>query len=82
MISNDAVVIASCDELVPGDAVEAFYKGTLVHRGPVTEVAPGWGLFWMLDALTGSRRLLDVSEFSIVRMPEQYREVQLTAPRP
>jgi hypothetical protein len=62
--------------------VEAFYKGTLVHRGPVTEVAPAWGLFWILDTLTGSRRLLDVSEFSIVRMPEQYREVQLTAPRP
>lgn len=82
MISNDLVVIGSCDELAAGDAVEAFYKDTLVHRGPVTDVAPERGLFWILDTLTGSRRLLDVSEFEIVRLPAQYREVLLTAPRP
>ena len=82
MISNDHVVIRSCEELVPGDAVEAFYKGTLVHRGPVTEVAAGRGLYWILDTLTGSRRLLDTAEFSIVRLPAYYREVQLNAPRP
>jgi hypothetical protein len=82
MISNEQVVVGSCDELVPGDAVEAFYQGTLVYRGPVTEVAPGRGLFWILDTLTGSRRLLDTVEFSIVRLPTHCREVQPTAPRP
>lgn len=82
MISNDHVVIGSCDELAPGDAIEAFSKNTLVHRGPVTEIAPNHGLFWILDTLTGSRRLLDISEFSIVRVPAHHREVQLSAPRP
>jgi hypothetical protein len=82
MISADHVVIGSCDELAPGDAIEAFDENTLVCRGPVIEIAPQHGLFWILDTLTGSRRLLDVAEFSIVRLPAHYREVQLTAPRP
>ncbi|MBD1543574.1 hypothetical protein G9E11_15280 [Arthrobacter sp. IA7] len=82
MISSDHCVIGSCDELKPGDAIEAFYKGTLLYRGPVTEIAPRHGLFWILDTVTGSRRLLDIAEFSIVRLPAHYREVQLSAPRP
>jgi hypothetical protein len=47
----------------------------LVHRGPVTDIGPDQGLFWILDTLTGSRRLLDSSELEIVRLPPQYREV-------
>jgi hypothetical protein len=82
MVNNDRIAAGSCDELQPGDAIEAFYKGTLLYRGPVTEIAPQHGLFWILDTVTGSRRLLDVAEFSIVRLPARYREVQLTAPRP
>lgn len=82
MTSIEPVVIRSCAELTAGDAIEAFYRNTLVHRGPVTDVAPERGLFWILDTLTGSRRLLDVSEFEIVRLPAPYREVLLTAPRP
>jgi hypothetical protein len=34
MISNDHFVVGSCDELEPGDALEASYKGTLLYRGP------------------------------------------------
>ena len=82
MISNDHFIISSCEELTPGDAIEVFYKGTRLYRGPVTEIAPQHGLFWILDTITGSRRLLDIAEFSIVRLPAPYREVQLTAPRP
>lgn len=80
MISIDHVVIGSCDELAPGDATEAFYKNTLAHRGPVTDVAPDLGLFRILDTLTGSRRVLDISELSIVRLPAHYREVLVGAP--
>jgi hypothetical protein len=45
------------------------------------EIAPKHGLFWILDTVTGRRRLLDIEEFSTVRLPANYREVQLTAPR-
>lgn len=82
MNSIDRVAIGSCDELAPGDAVEAFYKNILVYRGPVTEIAPKHGLFWILDTLTGSRRLVDIAEFSVVRLPPHYREVLRTAPGP
>ena len=79
MISNDDGDMGICDELSPGDAIEAFYRSTLVHRGPVTDIGPDQGLFWILDTLTGSRRLLDSSELEIVRLPPQYREVLVGA---
>ncbi|MFF1252606.1 hypothetical protein ACFVYC_08930 [Pseudarthrobacter sp. NPDC058329] len=60
-------VVLTTDDLMPGDTIEAFYRGTLVHRGPVTDIAPNHGLFWILDQLTGGRRLLDIVEFQIVR---------------
>jgi hypothetical protein len=37
-------------------------------------------MFWILDTLTGSRRLLDSSELEIVRLPAHYREVLVGAP--
>lgn len=80
MTGTDGVVISSYQELVPGDAVEAFFRSTLVHRGPVSDTAPDHGLFWILDTLTGSRRLLDMSELEIVRLPAHYREVRVNAP--
>jgi hypothetical protein len=81
MSSNDHIVIDTCDELSPGDSIEAFYRSTLVHRGPITEIAPAQGLFWILDTLTGSRRLLDISELEIVRLPVHYREVLVGSSR-
>ena len=72
---GDHSTVGSCHELHPGDAVEAFYKSNLVHRGPVTDTAPDLGLFWILDTLTGGRRLLDMSELEIVRLPAHYRDV-------
>ncbi|AUZ34666.1 hypothetical protein C3B78_09530 [Arthrobacter sp. PGP41] len=75
MASNERTKVSSCQELMAGDAIEAFCKNTLVHRGPVTDTAPEHGLFWILDIVTGGRRLLDVSEFEIVRLPQHYHEV-------
>ena len=60
-------MLLSTEGLVYGDQVEAFYKGTLVHPGHVTDIAPNEELFWIMDYLTGDRRLLDVVEFQIVR---------------
>ncbi|MEW9873174.1 hypothetical protein [Arthrobacter sp. HS15c] len=65
----DRGVIGSCYELGSGDAVEAFHENRLVYRGPVTEVVPDHGRFWILDTLTGGRRLVDMSELEIVRIP-------------
>lgn len=61
-------VVDSTSALAYGDQIEAFYRGILVHRGLVTEIAPNHELFWIMDHLTGSRRLLDIAEFQIVRI--------------
>jgi hypothetical protein len=66
--SPEGTAVLSTAALSCGDQVEASYKGTLVHRGHVTKIAPNQELFWITDYLTGSRRLLDVAEFEIVRL--------------
>ena len=37
-----------------------------MHRGRVTERMPDHGLFWIMDEMTGGRRLLDMAELDIV----------------
>lgn len=61
--------ISSCSELNVGDEIHASYKGKLVHRGRVTELAPNHGLFWIIDDLMGGRRLIDITEMHITRTP-------------
>lgn len=60
--------VDSCSELNPGDEINATYHGTLVHRGRVTDLAPDHELFWILDILTGGRRLIDMSEMKVARI--------------
>jgi hypothetical protein len=67
MTVNEKNAVHSCHELTAGDKIVARYKGVLVHRGRVTESVPDHGLFWILDELTGGRRLLDMAELEIVR---------------
>ncbi|WP_240721028.1 hypothetical protein [Pseudarthrobacter sp. NamE2] len=79
MTGIDRMVIDSCHQLASGDAIEAFHGNTLVHRGPVTGTLPDQGLFWILDTLTGGRRLLDISGLEVVRIAPQYREIRVDA---
>lgn len=65
-MSNESVV-STCRDLATGDLITARYKGALVHRGRVTERIPERGLFWIMDDLTGGRRLLDMAELEILR---------------
>ncbi|WP_354298650.1 hypothetical protein [Pseudarthrobacter sp. PvP022] len=58
--------MTSCHELMDGDSVDALYREALVHRGRVTERMPEHGLFWIMDEVTGGRRLLDMAELDIV----------------
>ncbi|QCO98424.1 hypothetical protein FCN77_12915 [Arthrobacter sp. 24S4-2] len=67
MTLNKTTIVSSCRELAPGDDIKAFYNGSLVHHGKVTETVPDHGLFWIMDMLTGGRRLLDMAELEITR---------------
>lgn len=51
-----------------GDNIEAWHNGKLFHQGRVTAVVPVLNLFWILDARTGTRRLLDPEALEIVRV--------------
>ena len=67
-MTDEKTIVSSCHDLATGDEIDARYKGALVHRGRVTEMAPDHGLFWIMDDLTGGRRLLDMAELEIVRV--------------
>jgi hypothetical protein len=67
MTMNEETV-GTCHDLAAGDLIAARYKGSLVHRGRVTERVPDHGLFWIMDELTGGRRLLDMADLEIGRV--------------
>lgn len=48
-----------------GDQIEAWHRGRLFHKGRVTDVVPHLELFWILDARTGTRKLLDPEALEI-----------------
>jgi len=48
-----------------GDQIEAWHRGRLFHKGRVTNVVPALELFWILDARTGTRKLLDPEALEI-----------------
>jgi hypothetical protein len=67
MTEDSRVRIRDCGELSFGDEVDAWLNGRIYHHGRVIETYPSMGLFWILDARTGARRLLDVEALVIVR---------------
>ena len=64
---DEARQIRSSAELNVGDEIEAWHNGKLFHRGPVTQTVTGADLFWILDARTGTRRLIDAEALVILR---------------
>lgn len=73
-------VVRSCSELSVGDHVEAQRDGRVLHRGRVLAVVPALELFWISDAKTGTRKLLDLEMLSVLRCP--VRAVPETAANP
>lgn len=67
MTEAGKLIVRACVELSQGDEIEAWHDGRLVHRGKVTETVPTLALFWILDARTGTRKLLDMEVLEIVR---------------
>jgi hypothetical protein len=66
-MTAEAASIRSCSELSPGDRVEAWRDGRLLHRGRVLAVVPELNLFWILDVRTGTRQLLDLGLLRVLR---------------
>ncbi len=68
-MSAEAAEVRSCSELSPGDRIEAWRHGKLLHRGRVMAVVPELHLFWLLDDCTGMRQLLDLELLRVLHCP-------------
>lgn len=64
---EEARHIRRSSELNVGDEIEAWHNGKLFHRGTVTQTVTAVDLFWILDARTGTRRLIDAEALVILR---------------
>jgi hypothetical protein len=54
----------------PGDHIEAWHNGKLFHKGRVTDVVRSLELIWIMDARTGTRKLLDPEAMEIIRVQD------------
>ncbi len=68
MTEHEDFAVSSCHDLYLGDEIEATYKGVIVHRGRVTDLARDHNVFWIMDELRGGRRLLDLAELEVTRI--------------
>ena len=69
MNEDMGIEVQSSAEVAIGDVVEAWHRGRLVHRGTVSSTFRDIDLFWIIDARTGTRRLLDLEQLSVRRVP-------------
>jgi hypothetical protein len=69
MMTDEDLEVRSCAELSAGEEIEAWHRGRLAHRGTVANTLEEIDLFWIIDARTGARRLLDLEQLSVRRVP-------------
>ena len=68
-MTDEDLEVRSCAELSAGEEIEAWHRGRLAHRGTVASTLEEIDLFWIVDARTGARRLLDLEQLSVRRVP-------------
>jgi hypothetical protein len=68
MATAQEPTIRTCDALRHGDHIEAWYEGRLLQRGRVSQTLPTMGMFWIVCARTGVRRLVDLEASEIIRV--------------
>jgi hypothetical protein len=61
-------IIASCEALATGDEIEAWHNSRLLHKGRVSRTLPTMGMFWIICARTGTRKLVDLEATKIIRV--------------
>ncbi|MFD5278215.1 hypothetical protein ACFWIX_11735 [Pseudarthrobacter sp. NPDC058362] len=66
--------VRALDQLHRGDEIEArlsvgpSYDDVVVRRGSVQETAPGIGVVWILDRVSGLRKAVNTDECSVWRV--------------
>jgi len=66
--------IRTLDQLHRGDHIEArlsvgpAYDDVVIRRGSVQETAPGIGVVWIMDTLSGLRKAINTDECTLWRV--------------
>ncbi|MGW9413926.1 hypothetical protein [Arthrobacter cupressi] len=66
--------IRTLDQLHRGDHIEArlsvgpAYDDVVIRRGSVQETAPGIGVVWIMDQLSGLRKAINTDECTLWRV--------------
>lgn len=68
MAATKESTIRTCGELTHGDDIEAWHDDRLLHRGRVSQTLPSMGMFWIVCARTGTRKLVDLEASEIIRI--------------
>lgn len=69
MEAAQSSLIRLCSELSYGDEIEAWCFGKLLHRGRVNRTLPSAEMFWITCSRTGTRKLVDMDDAAILRIP-------------
>ena len=70
-----ATTILSCEALDSGDEIEAWHDGRLWHKGRVSQTVPSMGMFWIVCARTGARKLVDLEASEVIRVSSSSKPV-------
>ncbi|MFP3461982.1 hypothetical protein R5O87_14130 [Arthrobacter globiformis] len=69
MIFDPKLVVRDCADLSVGEQIHAWQAGKIFQTGIITDLFPAMGLFWIRERALGERRLLDMNDLQITRMP-------------
>ncbi|CAM3121913.1 hypothetical protein PSET11_01414 [Arthrobacter ulcerisalmonis] len=64
------LLLTGTNPLRINDYIEAWHRGKLFHSGRVIDVVPSLELFWIMDARTGLRKLIDPEALDIRHVAE------------
>ena len=68
MAATKESTIRTCEELMHGDDIDTWQDGRLLHRGRVSQTLPSMGMFWIVCARTGARKLVELEASAIIRV--------------
>lgn len=69
-VVHSPVRIRDVGSLHLDNEIQIRNAGTILHSGRVVEIMPLLGVFWILDSILGTRKLIDVSEDSVWVLPQ------------
>lgn len=75
MATAHETTILSGEALSSGDEIEAWHDGRLIHKGRVSQTVPSMGMFWIVCARTGARKLVDLDASDVIRVSSSSKPV-------